>query len=173
MAAKNVRANGDVGIDDESFDTAKWKLQVVRATGQPLAISLEELKQLPKTELVFDFKCVEGWDQISHWGGVRFIDFFKHYGLQDESQMQYAGMQTPDKAYYVGIDMPSALHPQTLLAYEVNGKPLPLENGAPLRLIIPVKYGIKNLKRIGTITFSNNRPPDYWAEQGYDYYSGL
>jgi len=55
----------------------------------------------------------------------------------------------------------------------VNGKPLPLENGAPLRLIIPVKYGIKNLKRIGTITFSNNRPPDYWAEQGYDYYSGL
>ncbi len=69
--------------------------------------------------------------------------------------------------------MPSAMHPQTLLAYEVNEKPLPLEHGQPLRLIIPVKYGTKNLKRIGSISFSNERPPDYWAEQGYDYYSGL
>ena len=82
-------------------------------------------------------------------------------------------METPDKEYYVGIDMPSAMHPQTLLAYEMNDKLLTLEHGQPLRLIIPVKYGIKNLKRIGTITFSNTRPRDYWAEQGYDYYSGL
>jgi DMSO/TMAO reductase YedYZ molybdopterin-dependent catalytic subunit len=69
--------------------------------------------------------------------------------------------------------MPSAMHPQTLLAFELNDKPLPIQHGSPLRLIIPVKYGIKNLKRIGTISFSNERPPDYWAEQGYDYYSGL
>jgi DMSO/TMAO reductase YedYZ molybdopterin-dependent catalytic subunit len=87
--------------------------------------------------------------------------------------MQYVGMETPDKGYYVGIDMPSAMHPQTLLAYEVNDQPLPGKHGQPLRLIIPVKYGIKNLKRIGSISFSNTRPRDYWAEQGYDYYSGL
>jgi DMSO/TMAO reductase YedYZ molybdopterin-dependent catalytic subunit len=87
--------------------------------------------------------------------------------------LQYVGMVTPDKAYYVGLDMPSAMHPQTLLAYEMNGKPLPVKHGQPLRLIIPVKYGIKNLKRIGTISFSDERLPDYWAEQGYDYYSGL
>jgi DMSO/TMAO reductase YedYZ molybdopterin-dependent catalytic subunit len=82
-------------------------------------------------------------------------------------------MKTPNEAYYVGLEMEGAMHPQTILAYEMNDQPLKLEHGAPLRLIIPVKYGIKNLKRIGTITFSNQRPPDYWAEQGYDYYSGL
>jgi DMSO/TMAO reductase YedYZ molybdopterin-dependent catalytic subunit len=69
--------------------------------------------------------------------------------------------------------MASMMHPQTLLCYEMNGKPLPLKNGYPLRLMIPVKYGIKSLKRIGTIFFSNNPPPDYWYERGYDYYSGL
>jgi DMSO/TMAO reductase YedYZ molybdopterin-dependent catalytic subunit len=71
------------------------------------------------------------------------------------------------------LDMPSVMHPQTMLAYEVNEKALPMEHGAPLRLIIPVKYGIKNLKRIGSISFSDQRPRDYWAELGYDYYSGL
>jgi DMSO/TMAO reductase YedYZ molybdopterin-dependent catalytic subunit len=116
---------------------------------------------------------VEGWDQIQHWGGVKFSDFIAHYGLTDLTKMQYVGMETPDKGYYVGLDMPSAIHPQTILAYEVNDKSLPPEHGAPLRLIVPVKYGIKNLKRIGSISFSNSRPRDYWAEQGYDYYSGL
>ena len=83
------------------------------------------------------------------------------------------GLNTPDKKYYVGIDMPSALHPQTLLAYEVNDGPLPIREGYPLRLIIPVKYGIKHIKRIGTMWFSNQPPPDFWAERGYDYFAGL
>ena len=87
--------------------------------------------------------------------------------------MNYAGLITPDKKYYVGIDIASMMHPQTLLCYEMNGKPLPLKHGYPLRLMIPVKYGIKSLKRIGTLFFSNTPPPDYWYERGYDYYSGL
>jgi DMSO/TMAO reductase YedYZ molybdopterin-dependent catalytic subunit len=174
MAAKHVRVNSDIGVEaNKKFDPATWKLQVNKKGGEILQVSLQELMALPKTEIVYDFKCVEGWDQISHWAGVKFSDFIKHFKLDDYAKMQYVGMETPDKQYYVGIDMPSAMHPQTLLAYEVNDKLLPLEHGAPLRLIIPVKYGIKNLKRIGTITFSNTRPHDYWAEQGYDYYSGL
>ena len=87
--------------------------------------------------------------------------------------MKYIGLETPDKAYYVGIDMKSALHPQTILCYEMNGQPLPANQGYPLRLIIPVKYGVKSLKQIGTISFSDQRPRDYWAERGYDYFSGL
>src|SRR6201992_549069 len=173
MAAKHVRVNSSIGADDKKFDPTKWALQVVKKDGEILSITLDELKALPKTEIIYDFKCVEGWDQISHWGGLKFADFINHFGLQDEAQLQYVGLETPDKKYYVGLDMPSALPPQTLLAYEVNDKPLPPKHGQPLRLIIPVKYGIKNLKRIGTITFSNTRPHDYWAEQGYDYYSGL
>jgi len=64
------------------------------------------------------------------------------------------------------------MHPQTILAYEMNGKPLTPEHGAPLRLVSPLKYGIKQLKRIGAIELTNERPRDYWAEQGYDWYSG-
>jgi DMSO/TMAO reductase YedYZ molybdopterin-dependent catalytic subunit len=174
MAAKHVRVNSDIGVEaNKKFDPATWKLQVNKKGGKVLQLTLQDLMSLPKTEITYDFKCVEGWDQISHWAGVKFSDFIKHYQLDEYARMQYVGMETPDKAYYVGIDMPSAMHPQTLLAYEMNDKLLPLEHGAPLRLIIPVKYGIKNLKRIGTITFSNTRPRDYWAEDGYDYYSGL
>lgn len=171
-AAKKVRENGDVGLLGR-FDAATWMLNVKRQNGETLRITIDELKKLPKTELIFDFKCVEGWDQIQHWAGVKMEDFIAHYQLQNEAKMSYVGLATPDRKYYVGIDIESALHPQTLLAYEMNEKPLTAAHGAPLRLIIPVKYGIKNLKRIGTISFSNQRPPDYWAEQGYDYYSGL
>ena len=173
MAAKIVRINNRIGIDDKNFEPGSWKLQVIKKSGNILNITLDELKKLPKTEIIFDFKCVEGWDQISHWGGVKFGDFIKHYNLEEETKLQYVGMATPNKGYYVGMDMPSAMHPQTLLAYEMNDKPLELAHGQPLRLIMPVKYGIKNLKRIGTISFSDQRPPDYWAEEGYDYYSGL
>ncbi len=173
MAAKKVRVNSNIGIDDRNFKPEEWVLTVNKSSGDPLVITINELMALPKTEIVFDFKCVEGWDQIQHWAGVKFSDFIAHYKLEDQAKQQYAGFATPNAKYYVGIDMSSAMHPQTLLAYEVNEKPLPIQHGSPLRLIIPVKYGIKNLKRIGTISFSNERPPDYWAEQGYDYYSGL
>ncbi len=174
MAAKKVRVNSHIGMETyKPFDPTTWSLAVKKSPTEILTVTLDELKKLPKTELIFSFKCVEGWDQISHWGGVKFSDFIAHYKLDEQVKMEYVGMETPDGRYYVGLDTPSAMHPQTLLAYEVNDKPLPLEHGAPLRLIIPVKYGIKNLKRIGSISFSNNRPRDYWAERGYDYYSGL
>jgi len=171
-AVKHVRVNGDVGLKS-AFDTAAWKLKLVRNPGDTVLISLAEIKALPKTELVFNFKCIEGWSQITDWAGVKFSDFAKKYNLHAQTQMKYVGLETPDKQYYVGIDMPSMMHPQTLLCYELNGKPLPLNQGYPLRVMTPVKYGIKSLKRIGTIFFSNTPPPDYWYERGYDYYSGL
>lgn len=173
MAAVNVRVNSKIGIDDPGFDSKNWSLSINKKDGSQLQLGLQDIMALPKTEIVYDFKCVEGWDQISYWGGVKFSDFINYYNLQVEAKLQYVGMATPDKTYYVGLDMPSAMHPQTLLAYEVNGGPLPVIHGQPLRLIVPVKYGIKNLKRIGSIYFSDERVPDYWAEQGYDYYSGL
>jgi DMSO/TMAO reductase YedYZ molybdopterin-dependent catalytic subunit len=184
-AVKDVRVNGDAGMGNE-FKVADWKLKLVPfgAKKDTVFLSMEDLKKLPKTEIIFDFKCIEGWSQVTHWGGVRLSDFLKKYPVAgrkyfplsspDNSDLaEYVGMHTPDNNYYVGIDMASAMHPQTILCYEMNGKPLPYNQGAPLRLIIPVKYGIKSIKRIGTIFFSDSRPPDYWAEKGYDYYSGL
>jgi DMSO/TMAO reductase YedYZ molybdopterin-dependent catalytic subunit len=171
-AVKHPRVNGDIGMGDD-FDPAEWKLYVIKAAGDTLTLSLDDIKKLPKTEIVFDFKCIEGWSQVTHWGGVRFSDFAAAYHLNNEISMKYVGMATPDVEYYVGIDMRSALHPQTLICYEMNGKPLPMNQGFPLRMIIPVKYGIKSIKRIGTMYFDNERPADYWYERGYDYYSGL
>ena len=171
-AVKNVRVNGDVGIPD-SIDINNWRLNVVRGPGDTLKISYDEIKQLPKKDVIFDFKCIEGWSQVTHWAGVPIKDFMDHYHLTTQEQMSFAGLHTPDNQYYVGIDMESFLQPQTILCYEMNGKPLPLNQGYPVRLIIPVKYGIKHLKCIGTMYFSNQKPPDYWAERGYDYFAGL
>ena len=172
-AATNVRKNGNVGLSPAGFDPTTWTLQVTTAGNRILHIGIDELRQLPKTEVIFEFKCIEGWSQISWWGGVKFSDFVRHYSLEKESTLSYVGLSTPDDQYYVGIDTPSAMHPQTLLCYEMNGQPLPAPHGAPLRLIIPVKYGVKNLKRISKLYFSNDRPRDYWYERGYDYHCGL
>ena len=131
-----------------------------------------------------EFKCIEGWSVIVQWAGARFSDFMKAYPPRTRSGSAfnlnhaedlppYVSMATPDDGYYVGLDMESMLHPQTLLCYEQNGAPLTQEHGAPLRLAIPVKYGVKNIKRIGTIRYSLGRPTDYWAERGYDWYVGL
>ena len=170
-AVKNVRVNGDAGMDGE-IDTANWRLKIVRNNRDTLYVSLNDIKKLPKKDIVFNFKCIEGWSQVTHWAGVPFHTFMEAYHLTEESKLNFVGLITPDKEYYVGIDMPSALQEQTLLCYEMNGSPLPMNQGYPLRLIIPVKYGIKHLKRIGVLFFSDERPPDYWAERGYDYYAG-
>jgi len=172
-AVNPARVNGNLGLKT-TFDTATWALQVIRSKGDTLKITLEQIKKLPKIEFAFNFKCIEGWSQITHWGGVKFSEFMKAYHLTEEAAMNYLGLATPDKEYYVGIDMASALHPQTILCYELNQKALPMDQGFPLRLIIPVKYGVKSLKRIGFMYFDNKRTPDYWADvKGYDYFSGL
>jgi DMSO/TMAO reductase YedYZ molybdopterin-dependent catalytic subunit len=180
-AAKQPKINGRDGLKGD-FDPETWQLTVQQPGRNPLTLRLDDLKSLPKQEIVFEFKCVEGWSQIQHWGGVRFADFAAKYGLGTRtgqpaaSQADYykhVGMATPDNGYYVGLDMAAAMHPQTLLAYEMNGQPLANLHGAPLRLIIPVKYGVKNIKRIATITFQDDRPKDFWAERGYDYSVGL
>jgi hypothetical protein len=161
-----ARANGDIGLADDI--DPDWKLEIEGAN----AVSIDQIKALPKFEEITQFKCIEGWNFIMRWGGAKFSDFAAAHapGLM---QKPWVGLETPDGDYYVGLDRTSATHPQTLLAYEMNGQPLTPEHGAPLRLLIPVKYGIKNLKRIGKITFTDTRPRDYWAENGYDYDSGF
>jgi DMSO/TMAO reductase YedYZ molybdopterin-dependent catalytic subunit len=169
-AAKEPRPNGDVGLS-EDFDPSEWKLRVEGlASGGTLELILDDVKALPKVEMVTELKCIEGWSQIVHWGGARFADFAQKFPPATGSDYVY--METPDGGYYVGLDIESVLHPQTLLCYEMNGEPLTLEHGAPLRLVIPLKYGIKNIKRIGVIRFTDKRPADYWAERSYDWYAG-
>ncbi|WP_337044783.1 molybdopterin-dependent oxidoreductase [Emticicia sp. 17c] len=172
-AARTPRINGKIGLK-EAINTANWQLEVVNpATNESTFFQLEQIKALPKQEIIFDFKCIEGWDQIVNYGGVKLADFLHHYQLGKKTGTQewykYVGLETPDGQYYVGLDIESALHPQTLLSFELNNAPLSNLHGAPLRLIIPVKYGVKNLKRIGKMFFSDTPPRDFWHQQGYDY----
>lgn len=167
-----LKPNGDVGLGSD-FDPAQWKLNVVSEGQPPLKLTLADIQKLPKVEMVTRFCCIEGWSVVTSWAGARFSDFTKKYFPPGHPLPTYVSMTTPDEDYYVGLDTKSALHPQTLLAYEHNGAPLTAEHGAPLRLAIPVKYGIKNIKRIGTIQYTNERPGDYWAEEGYDWFAGL
>jgi DMSO/TMAO reductase YedYZ molybdopterin-dependent catalytic subunit len=180
------RVNGDEGMRGDAFDPADWNLSVENVFGkmEPITLTLDDIKKLPRHEFTTQLCCIEGWSMIVTWAGARFSDFATAYLPESttdkapdlkrpNSYVPYVSMETPDGAYYVGLDMQSMLHPQTLLCYEMNGKPLTIEHGAPLRLVIPVKYGIKNLKRIGTIRYTALRPRDYWAEQGYDWFAGL
>jgi DMSO/TMAO reductase YedYZ molybdopterin-dependent catalytic subunit len=183
-AARMPRVNGSIGLESE-LDASAWRLRVVGSAGEASSrtFTLDEIKGLPRVEMTTELRCIEGWSEVVHWAGARLADLASATGLATRGGrvadpaasgglLDYAALETPDGDYYVGLDMASALHPQTLLCYEMDGQPLTPQHGAPLRLVIPLKYGIKNLKRIGTIRFTDVRPADYWAERGYDWYAG-
>ena len=140
-----------------------------------LLLTMEDLLKLPRYELVTQFKCIEGWSQIVHWAGVRMADFIEAHppALVDGREPKYVYMETPDGDFYNGYDLHVCRHPQTLLVTEMMGAPLTQYHGAPLRLHMPTKYGYKQIKRIGLISYTNSKPDDYWTKLGYDWYGGL
>ena len=171
---KAPRVNGLIGLADD-VDAETYRITVESGT-KSVELKMEDIEVLPRTESTTDFKCVEGWTEVFQYAGVRFSDFMKAEGVglhEDGTPYPYVGMETPDKKYFVSMDINSMMSPDTVLAYEMNGDELAVENGYPLRLMIPSKYGIKNLKRIGRIFFSDTRPPDYWQKRGYDWFAGL
>jgi hypothetical protein len=162
---KRVRGDGEAGPSSSGL-----------LDGTPgLLLTMADLMKLPKVELVTQFKCVEGWSQIVHWGGVRLRDLIEAYppARINGKEPAYVYMETPDGNYYAGYDMAAARHPQSLLVTEMGGQSLAQQHGAPLRLHMPIKYGYKQLKRIGLIAYMNERPDDYWTKLGYDWYAGL
>jgi DMSO/TMAO reductase YedYZ molybdopterin-dependent catalytic subunit len=170
--ASPIQLNGRIGIREE-IDLEAWTVRVEGPDGELLdELDIAAFEALPQRDLVIEHKCIEGWSNITHWGGCRFADFHQQYADR-VGDVSYVGLETPDGEYYVGWDIESILHPQTLLALREHGEPLAQEHGAPLRLATPNKYGIKTLKRIGVIRYSNERPADYWAERSYDWYAGL
>lgn len=146
------------------------------AVGTPgLLLTMDDVLKLPRHELVTQFKCIEGWSQIVHWAGVRMADFLESYppALINGKEPRYVYMETPEGDYYTGYDLHVCRHPQTLLVTEMMGAPLTQYHGAPLRLHMPIKYGYKQIKRIGLIHYTNTKPDDYWTKLGYDWYAGL
>src|ERR1051326_4691627 len=165
-----ARLNGGIGLTP-NVDPERWRLTIEGAAGgQPVELTLDDIRSFPRRTMITELRCIEGWSMITQWAGARLSDVMAKF--PPSHLPRYVAMETPGRGYYVGLDVDSALHPQTLLAYELNGAPLTWQHGAPLRLAIPVKYGIKNIKRIGTIRYTDVRPADYWGEQGYDWYAG-
>jgi DMSO/TMAO reductase YedYZ molybdopterin-dependent catalytic subunit len=150
------------------------------ASGKTETLHLQDLQQrFALHEQITRLVCVEGWSGIAWWAGIRVDDLLQAYPppptanwARLDSSVNLDGMGNPDP-YYVSIDLPTARHPQTLLATHQNGQPLTVQHGAPLRLLAPMKIGLKNIKAITQITYSAEEPKDYWADRGYSRYEGI
>ncbi|MGH7731174.1 MAG: molybdopterin-dependent oxidoreductase, partial [Candidatus Eiseniibacteriota bacterium] len=158
-----------------------WTLHLTGlASGVDQRLTIGELlRRFPHGEQITRLVCVEGWSAIAWWGGIRFSDLLAAYppapgsrwaALRSTVSLDRAGRP---ETYYVSLDLPTAEHPQTLLATHKDGRPLPLAHGAPLRLVAPMKLGLKNIKAITDIAYTADEPPDYWNERGYSAYDGL
>jgi len=131
--------------------------------------TLAQLGALPQQEQITRHICVEGWSAIGRWGGVPFADFLRRIGA--DTTARYVGFKCADK-YYTSIDMPTALHPQTLLVLQYDGQTLPRSYGFPMKLRMPTKLGYKNPKHIVELYVTNDYPGGYWEDQGYNWFGG-
>jgi DMSO/TMAO reductase YedYZ molybdopterin-dependent catalytic subunit len=150
-------------------DGSTYQLAVGGLVGDKKSWRLDELHALPQTEQITRHTCVEGWSAIGRWGGVRFSDFLARIGA--DTTAKYIGFTCADD-YFTSIDMPTALHPQTLLALTYDGQVLPAQYGFPMKLRMPTKLGYKNPKLIMAMTVTNTYPGGYWENQGYNWFGG-
>ena len=151
-------------VDGESF-----RLEVGGLVADKRKWTLAELNALPQVDQVTRHICVEGWSAIGKWGGVPFADFLKRVGA--DTSAKYVGFKCADD-YFTSIDMPTALHPQTLLTLTWDGQRLPPKYGFPMKLRMPTKLGYKNPKYIRSIFVTNTYPGGYWDDQGYNWFGG-
>lgn len=186
------RPNGTTAPDDGFYKAlvsggfADWRLSVSGLVERPLSLSLDQLKAMPSRTQITRHDCVEGWSCIAKWTGVplsvvlgearpkpaaRYVVFH----CLDTMENSLSG---PVK-YYGSIDLIDAYHPQTILAYGLNGKPLPVENGAPLRARVERQLGYKMPKYLGKIELVDSLAPigmgkgGYWEDRGYDWFGGI
>jgi DMSO/TMAO reductase YedYZ molybdopterin-dependent catalytic subunit len=162
--------NAYYGIDMvRTVDPASYRLEISGLVQEKRSWLLPELYKLPQTSQITRHICVEGWSAIGKWTGVRFSDFLERIGA--DKSARYVGFKCADE-YYTSIDMPTALHPQTLLTFGFADRILPAEYGFPMKLRMPTKLGFKNPKHITAIFVTNSDPGGYWEDQGYNWYSG-
>ncbi len=169
------------GVTPDSGYIPMWRL-TLDGLSSGLAASLDIRTFLARFQIhdqITRLVCVEGWSAIAWWSGLKFADLLQAYPPVPQAKWAFIESSVnldpngkPDP-YYVSIDLLSARHPQTLLATHHNGQPLTVEHGAPLRLIAPMKLGLKNIKAITRITYVKDEPKDYWAKRDYSRYDGI
>jgi DMSO/TMAO reductase YedYZ molybdopterin-dependent catalytic subunit len=162
--------NAYYGEDEiREVDEASFRLEVTGLVADKRKWTLAELRAMPQQSQVTRHICVEGWSAIGKWGGVPFSHFLRTVGA--DLSAKYVGFKCADD-YFTSIDMPTALHPQTLLALTYDGQPLPPRYGFPMKLRMPTKLGYKNPKHIQALFVTNTYSGGYWEDQGYNWFGG-
>jgi DMSO/TMAO reductase YedYZ molybdopterin-dependent catalytic subunit len=158
-------------VDDPGVIFENWTLTVTGAVQKPGEYTLAQVQALPRYRQNTRHVCVEGWDVIGRFGGARLSDFLTAIGA--DTTARYVAVNCADD-YYESLDMATALHPQTLLCYEMYEQPLTRQHGAPLRLQIPTKVGYKQAKYLTDLKVTNVLDRvGYWEDQGYSWFYGL
>lgn len=148
-----------------------WALEVSGSVRRPLRLTLDDLMRLKSITQRVNHYCVEGWDAVARWTGVRVSDLARLAEVTPEAQ--YVDFQSFDSDYHESWDLESAMHPQTLVAYGMDGAMLGPAHGAPARLHSPVKLGYKSTKYLTRVVFMPRRNGGYWSDQGYEWYGGV
>lgn len=161
----------DYDVDDPGVVFENWSLTVSGGVQKPGDYKLDRITALPRVRQNTRHVCVEGWDVIGRFGGARLSDFLAMIGADTSARFITVGCADD---YYESLDMATALHPQTLLCYEMYDRPLTREHGAPLRLNVPTKIGYKQAKYLTELKVTNVLDKvGYWEDQGYSTFYGL
>jgi DMSO/TMAO reductase YedYZ molybdopterin-dependent catalytic subunit len=149
------------------FDPATWRLRIEGLVDRPQTLTYADLRKLPRAHQISDFHCVTGWsvDNV-RWSGVRFRDLLAAAGPQTTGTvLQFVSAESP---YVDTLTLKQAEFHDAMLAYEMDGKPLAREHGAPVRVVIPEMYGYKGVKWVQKIVVTDHVEPGYWEQRGYD-----
>jgi DMSO/TMAO reductase YedYZ molybdopterin-dependent catalytic subunit len=152
-------------------DPGAWALEVGGLVRRPMRLTRTMLEALPRVTYTVKHHCVEGWTAIATWTGVP-VSVVANM-VEPTAEARYLRFDTFDRRYMNGWDLASAMHPQTILAYAYNDRPLGADHGAPLRLYSPIKLGYKMTKYLTAMTFTSDRPGGYWEDQGYPWLGGI
>jgi DMSO/TMAO reductase YedYZ molybdopterin-dependent catalytic subunit len=148
-----------------------WQLEVTGAVRKPLRITLEDLQKLRRKTQRVNHYCVEGWTAVAEWTGVQVSELANIAQITDDAG--YVDFQSFDSDYHESWDIDSALHPQTLIAYGMDGRLLGADHGAPARVHSPIKLGYKSTKYLTRVVFMPRRNGGYWSDRGYEWYAGV
>jgi DMSO/TMAO reductase YedYZ molybdopterin-dependent catalytic subunit len=170
-AVKNFRYNAWYGAEKApKLNASDYRLMLAGAIGDKRPWTVEQLHALPQQSQVTRHVCVEGWSMVGKWTGTPLKTFLERIGA--DLTAGYVGFECAD-GYYEGIDMPTALHPQTIMAFKLSDEILPTQYGYPFKIRIPTKLGFKNPKFVTTVYVTNSRPRGFWTDRGYNWFSGI
>ena len=159
-----------VPVWDESM-RGPWMLEVGGMVDRPVKLSLQQLMDMPRRHERVNHYCVEGWTAIEQWTGVRLADLAKLVGVRETAK--FVDFESFDDNYHESWDIESAMHPQTVVAYGLDGRMLGPAHGAPARVYSPTKLGYKNTKYLTRIMFLPKANGGYWSDAGYEWYGGV